>query len=167
MAIHLLTAKQIVAASEGHLNDGGGLVLRITGDQGRWWFRYTSPGGPRRAMSLGTAAIRGETRLIDQGLRNAREVASEARSLLSRGQDPLESRDAGKAQAQKRVQEGKIHAQARANDTGSGCSRLPRDRDREEQNPVARAALDRLARKSHAVIHLGSAYRQHQSAHPA
>ena len=137
MAIHLLTAKQIVAASEGHLNDGGGLVLRITGDQGRWWFRYTSPGGPRRAMSLGTAAIRGETRLIDQGLRNAREVASEARSLLSRGQDPLESRDAGKAQAQKRVQE----------------ARSTRKRERTTLARVARAYHETVIEKSRTRLH--------------
>jgi hypothetical protein len=86
MAIHLLAAKQIPAATDGHLHDGGGVVLRINGDQGRWWFRYTSPAGQRRAMSLGTAGIRGDAKLIEECLRNAREVASEARSLLSRGQ---------------------------------------------------------------------------------
>lgn len=105
MAIHLLTAKQIAAASNGHLNDGGGLVLRIDGDQGRWWFRYTSPGRQRRAMSLGTAAVRGDAKLVEQGLRNAREIAAEARSLLSRGQDPLELRNAGRAHARKQTRD--------------------------------------------------------------
>ena len=55
-------------------------------------------------MSLGTAVIRGDAKLIEQCLRNAREVASEARSLLSRGQDPLDMRNAGKARAHEQVQ---------------------------------------------------------------
>lgn len=107
MAIHLLTAKQIAGASAGHFNDGGGVVLRVNDDQGRWWYRYTSPAGQRRAMSLGTAVVRGDCKLIEQSLRNAREIATEARSLLSRGQDPLDLRNAGKASAHKQVQERK------------------------------------------------------------
>ena len=80
MAIHFQRPSEFAAATAGHLNDGAGLVLRIEGDQGRWWFRYTSPAGQRRAMSVGPAFIRGDAKLIEQYLRNAREVASEARS---------------------------------------------------------------------------------------
>ncbi len=137
MAIHLLTSRQIAAAPDGHLNDGGGLALRIDGDHGRWWFRYTSPGGQRRAMSLGTAAIRGETKLIDQGLRNAREVASEARSFLTRGQDPLELRNASKTQAQKRIQE----------------ARSARKRERTTLARVARAYHETAIEKSRTPLH--------------
>ena len=104
MAIHLLTAKQIVAAAHGHLNDGGGVVLRIKGHQGCWWFRYTSPARQRRQMSCGTAVIRGDSKLIEQSLRDAREIAAEARSLLSRGQDPLDLRNTTKAQALEQLQ---------------------------------------------------------------
>lgn len=137
MAIHLLTSKQIAAAPNGHLNAGGGLVLRVDGEHARWWFPYTSPGGQRRAMSLGTAAIRGETKLIDHGLRNAREIASEARSLLSRGQDPLELRNAGKAQAQKRVRE----------------ARSARKRERTTLARVARAYHETVIEKSRTPLH--------------
>ena len=47
-------------------------------------------------MSFGTAVIRGDGKLIEQSLRDAREIASEARSLLSRGQDPLDLRNAAR-----------------------------------------------------------------------
>ena len=56
-------------------------------------------------MSLGVAVIRGDGKLVEQSLRNAREIASEARSLLSRGQDPLDIRNADKIRAHKHVQE--------------------------------------------------------------
>lgn len=103
MAIHLLTVKQIVATTHGHLNDGGGLVLRISSHQGCWRFRYTSPARQRRAMSFGTAVVRGDSKLIEQSLRDAREIAAEARSILSRGQDPLDLRNTTKAHAHEQL----------------------------------------------------------------
>lgn len=85
------------AATNGQLNDGEGLCLRIDDGQGRWWFRYTAPSGQRRAMSLGAAVIRGDRKLIDASLVHAREIAAEARSLLVRGTDPLDIRNGGKS----------------------------------------------------------------------
>lgn len=104
MAIHLLSARQIEAAPAGQLNDGEGLTLRIEDGQGRWWFRYTGPGGKRRAMSLGAAVIRGDRKLIEASLVHAREIAAEARGLLVRGVDPLDIRNSGKQKARRQAE---------------------------------------------------------------
>jgi hypothetical protein len=55
MAIHLLTARQVQAATDGDHGDGAGLVLKVRAGQARWLFRFTSPAGVRRAMGLGAA----------------------------------------------------------------------------------------------------------------
>ena len=55
MAIHLLTARQVEAASAGDHADGGGLVLKVNASHSHWLFRFTGPAGVRRAMGLGAA----------------------------------------------------------------------------------------------------------------
>jgi len=70
---------------------GDGVYLQITGDSGRSWiFRYQR-GGRQRHMGLGP------TDLLT--LAEARERAREARRLLLDGIDPMEARNARRAQA--------------------------------------------------------------------
>ena len=137
MPIHLLSTRQIAGAGDGQLADGEGLTLRIASDQGRWWFRYTAPGGQRRAMSLGAAIVRGDAKLIDQSVRQAREIAAEARGLLARGHDPLEQRNAGKDQARKRVED----------------SKSIRKRDKTTLARVARAYHEAVIEQSRTALH--------------
>jgi hypothetical protein len=53
-------------------------------------------------MSLGAAVIRGDRSLIESSLNRARAIAAEARSLLVRGQDPLERRNHDRHKARQR-----------------------------------------------------------------
>jgi len=90
--LHRLTARQVLAAESGDLNDGGGLILRV-GDRGSSWvFRYTSPAGRRREMGLGVA-WRDSLAQAGQGLASARDLAQRSRSALQQGIDPLQARD--------------------------------------------------------------------------
>lgn len=73
------------------LRDGGGLFLRVTAKGSKTWvLRYTSPTGLRagkqREMGLGTYP--------DVSLTAARASATEARSVVNRGLDPIDARDA-------------------------------------------------------------------------
>jgi hypothetical protein len=102
--IHRLSAARARAAPAGHYADGGNLWLQVvetsSGELGRsWYFRYARPDGTRaassnyrRERSMGL----GPLHTID--LATARELAREARGLLLRGIDPLEARDARRAE---------------------------------------------------------------------
>ena len=51
--IHMLSVREVVAAPDGIVTDGGGLILRIAGGRASWVFRYTSATGKRREMGFG------------------------------------------------------------------------------------------------------------------
>jgi integrase len=76
--------------------DGGGLYLQITrsasgGETRAWLFRFTSPATKKkRDMGLGP--------LMTYTLDDAREMAREARKLVDKGIDPIEARDAERAE---------------------------------------------------------------------
>src|SRR4051812_21288593 len=55
--LHQLTVRELLAATEGDLSDGGGLILRIRGQSASWVFRYTAATGKRREMGLGVARL--------------------------------------------------------------------------------------------------------------
>lgn len=88
----------------GLYGDGGGLYLTINSNGARsWLFRYSSPtikqpdlsptGKPRNS-SHGKAREMGLGSFLAVTLAEARELAKEARSLVQRGIDPIERRDA-------------------------------------------------------------------------
>jgi len=104
-AIHLLTDKHVQEAGDGDHVDGGGLSLRVSGSGGKWLYRYTAPCGKRRMMALGIAIRTGTKRQVQLSIDGARELTQEARSLLRRGLDPLELRNATKAQARQKEAE--------------------------------------------------------------
>lgn len=101
--LHLLTVKQVQAAGEGDLSDGGGLLLRIRGASCSWVFRFTALSGRRREMGLGVAR-RGSPAQIGESLTAARGQAQEARAQLAQGLDPIDARDQRRAVAQKAEQ---------------------------------------------------------------
>lgn len=71
--------------------DGGGLYLDVTKAGGRYWrlkYRY---GGKEKLLALGVYPA--------VGLKDARDLATEARTVLASGADPGALRKAGKAQA--------------------------------------------------------------------
>lgn len=90
--LHLLTARQVQAASDGDHSDGGGLLLRVRGPSAAWVFRYTAPSGRRREMGLGVAH-RGSTAQAGDTLTGARDKAHDARQLLRDGTDPLDAKE--------------------------------------------------------------------------
>jgi integrase len=103
--LHRLSAARARTAPAGHYADGGNLWLQVvetsTGQLGRsWYFRYARPDGTlsastsryRRERSMGL----GPLHTVD--LATARELAREARGLLLRGIDPLQARDARRAE---------------------------------------------------------------------
>ena len=55
--LHLLTVREILAATEGDLSAGGGLILRIRGHSASWVLRYTAATGKRREMGLGSHGL--------------------------------------------------------------------------------------------------------------
>jgi len=101
---HKLTALQVRnARTVGRYGDGAGLYLAVTAAQGKaaeknpeavnrsWLFVFTSPGGVRREMGLGSAD--------HVSLADARDAADAARKLLIGGVDPIEARKAARAAA--------------------------------------------------------------------
>lgn len=93
--IHLLTVREVLAAPDGDLSDGGGLTLRVRGESASWVLRYTSPSGRRREMGLG-AAVRSSPKQAGDSLTGARDAAHRSREQLRQGADPIDVRDAGK-----------------------------------------------------------------------
>ena len=78
--LHLLTARQVQAAVDGDLTDGGGLLLRTRGDSCSWVLRYTALTGRRREMGLGICR-RGSLAQIGDSLTAARDDGHKAREL--------------------------------------------------------------------------------------
>lgn len=95
MALHTLKARQVLAATAGDMNDGGGLILRVGAAGASWCLRYTAPTGKRREMGLGLV-VRDSLALAGESLATAREKARKARDLLDNGIDPLAAREADK-----------------------------------------------------------------------
>ena len=95
--LHHLTPLQVKAAKPGEkLHDGEGLWLRVTSDtSARWAFRFTSPGGKRREMGLGSARGAGAVSLAA-----ARNLAADARAKLATGVDPMDAAAEAKQAAQ-------------------------------------------------------------------
>ena len=119
--LHQLTVKQVQAAIDGDLSDGGGLLLRVRGPSWSWVLRYTSPAGRRREMGLGVA-LRGSARQIGDSLTGARDTAHRARELLRQGRDPIEHRDQAREAA--RQTEGQMKAnKVRVQSTLARCAR--------------------------------------------
>lgn len=106
MAIHLLTARQVQAASNGDQADGGGLVLKVHAGRSRWLFRFTSPAGMRRAVGLGVA-YRDTIAAAGKSLTSAREAADKARKLLQGGVDPIDAKASERERARKVLEEKK------------------------------------------------------------
>jgi len=82
-----LTARKVANAKKrGHLCDGAGLYLQVSksGSQS-WVFRFDF-GGRRREMGLGSSRV--------VSLKQARQLAREAREHLLRGDDPIQLRNA-------------------------------------------------------------------------
>jgi integrase len=98
-----LTVERVKA--RGYLHDGGGLYLQVT-SSGRksWIFRYYAPGGRRPEMGLGPYP--------DVSLAAARKAASEARSLVKAGQDPIAARDAERVRQRLEIARGLSFDQA-------------------------------------------------------
>ena len=79
--IHMLSVREVVAASDGILTDGGGLVLRIADGRASWVFRYTTAAGKRREMGLGICQ-RQNVQMAGDSIRQARDKAAKARAML-------------------------------------------------------------------------------------
>jgi integrase len=101
--LHQLTVREILSAPEGDLSDGGGLILRVRGQSASWVFRYTAATGKRREMGLGIARLGSHAQAGDS-LTTARDLARDARDLLQRHVDPIDARDAQRAEAQAKEQ---------------------------------------------------------------
>jgi integrase len=83
-----LTARQVATLGEGYHADGGGLYLQVSRTGARSWiFRYQLD-KRRREMGLGAASA--------VSLLQARQRASEARTLVAHGTDPIAARDAAR-----------------------------------------------------------------------
>jgi hypothetical protein len=93
--VQRLTALKVSKAKKpGLLHDGGGLYLQITKAKGggttkSWLFRYKTTTSSRW-MGLGS--------FIDVSLAEARQKAANGRKLREQGADPIEHRDAQRAQ---------------------------------------------------------------------
>ncbi|MGB3177920.1 MAG: integrase family protein, partial [Albidovulum sp.] len=80
-ALNKLSAVSVRVKGAGKYEDGGGLrLVKASKDAGKWVYRFTVF-GRRREMGLGA--------LSDVSLRQARELASEWRSILAGGKDPI------------------------------------------------------------------------------
>lgn len=89
--INRLTARKVETLTRvGMHADGGGLYLSTTNGGRRWVFIFRWD-GKRREMGLGSAR--------EVSLARARELASEARNLLTEGQDPITARETHRATA--------------------------------------------------------------------
>lgn len=82
--VNKLTALGIKNAPDGKLYDGGGLMLAKAGTKGKWLFRYTFPGGPRREMGLGPWP--------EVSLSDARAARDKWKAALRDGLDPITER---------------------------------------------------------------------------
>jgi len=107
--LHLLTVREVLAATDGDHTDGGGLLLRVRGASASWVLRYTSPNGKRREMGLGVAR-RNNSAHAGDSVATARRLAHEARDMLQRGLDPIDERDGQRAEARELAHQNKAAA---------------------------------------------------------
>ncbi len=99
MPRHLLTAKQIIAVRDRDLVDGEGLIVRVKGISCTAVLRFTSPvSHKRRELGLGLLS-RDSLQAAGETLVAARVAAEDARRLIRDGLDPIEVRDANRAEA--------------------------------------------------------------------
>jgi integrase len=99
MPRHLLTAKQIIAARDRDLADGEGLIVRVKGISCTAVLRFTSPiSHKRRELGLGLVS-RQSLQAAGETLVAARDAAEDARRLIRNGLDPIDVRDAKRAEA--------------------------------------------------------------------
>jgi integrase len=103
--LHVLTVRELYNAQTGELNDGGGLLFRITAKSSSAVMRFTSPTtSKRREMGLGPCR-RGSLSETGDSLVAARKSAADARELIRQGIDPLEQRKTTRILALKKIQE--------------------------------------------------------------
>ena len=96
-SINKLSARAVeTLKAPGRYSDGGNLYLSISANGGRRWVFMYRFGGKQREMGLGSASRAGTS------LARARELATEARTALAAGLDPLEARKA-RMQAERTV----------------------------------------------------------------
>src|SRR5258708_33893574 len=91
MPLHVLSPREVQAASSGDHSDGGGLFSRVKQSNANWLLRYTSPSGRRRDMGLGVAH-RDTMPAAGESLRLAREKAKGARDDPAAGPEPVHAR---------------------------------------------------------------------------
>ena len=87
----LTDAKLRNLSTPGKYFDGGGLYLELTAAGGRYWRLKYRHAGKEKRLAFGVYP--------GVGLKDARDLASEARKALQAGADPGEQRKAGKAKA--------------------------------------------------------------------
>jgi integrase len=85
-----LTVNQVAKAGPGFHSDGGGLYLHVGKNAKSWLLRYWRHGKVRE-MGLGSASV--------IGLRQARDLAIDAKRLVAAGGDPIEARKSEKQAA--------------------------------------------------------------------
>jgi integrase len=100
-AKHLLTATAVKNAQPSEkprkLSDGGGLLLEVRPEGGKWWrWRYRF-GGREKMLSLGTYP--------ETSLQEARTKRDELAAVLAAGTDPSEARKAGKVDQQRQQED--------------------------------------------------------------
>lgn len=113
MPLHLLTAREVQVAAEGHHADGAGLFLRVTPNGASWVWRYTGPGGRRGEMGLGSVE-RSTLAAAGASLKRARELAQAQRFLLDQGKDPIAERREARERGRSEVAQRKAIAQSNA-----------------------------------------------------
>jgi len=86
--LNLLSVREVLNARDKELSDGGGLLLRPSGERAVWVLRYTSPAGKRREMGLG-ACVRHNAKAAGESLALARDLAASQRALLA-SEPPLD-----------------------------------------------------------------------------
>lgn len=131
-------AERVHTAGEGDLGLGDGLTLRVRGAGASFVFRYTSPGGTRREMGLGTCA-RSTADQAARSLTVAREQVEQAREMLRRGVDPLDNREQQRDQA-RQVEEARKAEKQREKLTLGRCCRAYYERVVEPKRTERHAA---------------------------
>lgn len=91
-----LSPKEIQHAKEGMHSDGGGLYLRVQASGAKSWIFRFQLNGRRREMGIGT--------LVDKHPKDARGEAAKLGQMVRQGIDPIEARNAERAQAVAAVQ---------------------------------------------------------------
>ena len=144
--LNLLSAREVLNARDKELSDGGGLLLRCSGERAAWVFRYTSATGKRREMGLG-ACVRHNAKAAGESLALARDLAAKQRALLAA--DPPLDPDRRAGQGRRRPARGRTATQGRE-EAGEGdarprCPCLSREIHRAANAPEALGGLDQLS----------------------